>query len=253
MWITYSCQLGYDRTTALTERPTPRPQHCPNRRMVSKDIPLDSGRINIHCTGNCPIVINKAMAACNANPNPAAQTHLAIVKRLCEGKQRCSIAPTSAMFGVHCRGWRRMWITYSCQIGHDQTTINIKPQKPRPQVAQHCQNNRKMVSRDIYLDSGWIKIHCTGNCPIVINKGMAGCHPTPSPATAGHINIVKQMCEGRQTCTIRPTSRMFGVTCRCAGLFCFGGHKRRLWVTYSCKRGHDRTKFQAKKIFGIFG
>ena len=31
-------------------------------------------------------------------------------------------------------------------------------------------NQRKMVSRDIPLDSGWIKIRCTGSCPIEIHK-----------------------------------------------------------------------------------
>ena len=65
-----------------------------------------------------------------------------------------------------------MWVTYSCQDGHDRTTANTNPPQniAHKPVPQHCQNNRKMVSKDIYLDSGWIKIHCTGNCPIVINK-----------------------------------------------------------------------------------
>ena len=65
-----------------------------------------------------------------------------------------------------------MWITYSCLPGLDRTTYKAPPQRqPRPQLTQHCrQGDRKMVSKDIPLDSGWMDIHCTGGCPIVINK-----------------------------------------------------------------------------------
>ena len=65
-----------------------------------------------------------------------------------------------------------MWITYSCLPGLDRTTYEAPPQRlPRPQLTQHCrQVDRKMVSKDIPLDSGWMEIHCTGGCPIVINK-----------------------------------------------------------------------------------
>ena len=65
-----------------------------------------------------------------------------------------------------------MWITYSCLPGLDRTTYKAPPQRlPRPQLTQQCrQGDRKMVSKDIPLDSGWMEIHCTGGCPIVINK-----------------------------------------------------------------------------------
>jgi len=251
LWITYSCQIGVDLTTVNTKRPTPPPPRCPNnnRKMVSRDIPLDGGWINIHCAGNCPIVINKAMAACNSRPNAAAARHLAHVKRLCEGKQRCNIKPTSATFGVTCFGFRRLWITYSCQVGFDQTTFNIK--RP-PQI--NCQNNRQMVSRDIHLDSGFINVHCSGTCPIVINKAMAACTSRQTAGTGHHIGIVKGLCEGKHKCSIRPTSAMFGVTCNPGGWFGFGARNpRRMWITYSCVRGHDKTTFRAKGGFGGTG
>ena len=74
---------------------------------------------------------------------------------------------------VTCQGFRRMWITYSCQLGYDRTTANTKrplqiATSPKPNPGQ-C-HRRAMVSRDVPLDSGWIKIRCIGSCPIVINK-----------------------------------------------------------------------------------
>ena len=163
------------------------------------------------------------MAACSQAWNPAAGTHLArvkvsplsswltlssiiinhqsslnmvLLKRKCEGKQKCNLRPTSAEFGVsrpfhrirfiyilgyktdllsnfwwsgfwenvvtsksettikvHCGGFRRLWLTYSCKFGHDRTTFNInRPQIINP-VPQHCRHSRHMVSRDIYPDS----------------------------------------------------------------------------------------------------
>ena len=53
-------------------------------------------------------------------------------KKECAGKTSCRIVPTSTMFNVHCEGWRRMWITWSCDGGTDKTTAVIPRQKEKP-------------------------------------------------------------------------------------------------------------------------
>ena len=97
------------------------------------------------------------------------------IKSASEPKENCTTRKSwktcfIKTFKVNCRGFRRMWITYSCQLGFDRTTANTN--RPAAQIVsqKHCQNNRRMVSKDIPLDSGWIRIRCSGNCPIVINK-----------------------------------------------------------------------------------
>ena len=97
------------------------------------------------------------------------------IKSASEPKENCTTRKSwktcfIKTFKVNCRGFRRMWITYSCQLGFDRSTANTN--RPAAQIVsqKHCQNNRRMVSKDIPLDSGWIRIRCSGNCPIVINK-----------------------------------------------------------------------------------
>jgi len=288
MWITWSCNSGRDRTTHhIPKRPTCRPgckggsvcnrvegknictcqrglsytgQGCAKCEaaprggaMKSRDIPLDGGWININCgTGGC-ITLHKVMAGCS----PGANIHIHKVAH-CKGKQTCNIKPTSAQFGVNCNGWRRMWITWSCNSGRDRTTHHIPP---RPTCRPGCKGgsvckrvgrknvcscNRglsytgqgcakceaaprggEMISRDIPLDGGWININCgTGGC-ITLHKVMAGCRAGANK----HIPKVAH-CEGKQTCNIKPTSAQFGVSC--SGF-------RRMWITWSCNSGRDKT------------
>jgi len=112
---------------------------CPTRSGVKKslDIPLDGGNIRIFCTrqgadrhrvkrqvGNMMtpcITIHKVLVGCNGR-DPEVPAHKDLVERLCSGKSSCRVNPTTTMFGVHCHGWRRMWITYSCDGGLDMTT-----------------------------------------------------------------------------------------------------------------------------------
>ena len=52
---------------------------------------------------------------------------------------------------VNCRGWRRLWITYSCRRGFDKTTSHTPP-RPRKPVPQHCRTSGKMVNRGIFFE-----------------------------------------------------------------------------------------------------
>merc|ERR1712002_1142077 len=103
-------------------------------KMISRDIPLDGGWININCgTGGC-ITLHKVMAGCH----PGANIHIHKVAH-CKGKQTCNIKPTSAQFGVNCTGWRRMWITWSCNSGRDRTRQYI-PRKRIQYVNRRAKN-----------------------------------------------------------------------------------------------------------------
>jgi len=223
----------------------------------SRDIPLDGGWIDINCgTGGC-ITLHKVMAGCSMKGDQTI--HIPKVAH-CNGKQTCNIQPTSSQFGVSCNnGWRRMWITWSCNSGRDKTTHHI-PSRPtcrpgckggsvcrRIEGRDVCSCNRglrytgqgcakceaapragAMKSRDIPLDGGSININCgTGGC-ITLNKVMAGCNP------GANIHIPKvAYCEGKQTCSIKPTSAHFGVNCT---------GWRRMWITWACNSGRDRTR-----------
>jgi len=107
--------------------------------MKSRDIPLDGGNIRLSCTPRrgadrhrmkrqnmmvpC-ISIHKIMVGCSGKA-PSVKAHKDLVRRRCSGRQSCTVTPTSKMFGVYCYGWRRMWISYSCDGGMDMTTAHI--------------------------------------------------------------------------------------------------------------------------------
>ena len=85
------------------------------------------------------------------------------MKGLCEGKSHCRVAPTDQLFGnaVKCTGWKRMWITYSCDGGTDKTTKETPKQAtttPRPPTCPS--KHGEMRSHDIPLQRGWINIRC---------------------------------------------------------------------------------------------
>ena len=61
------------------------------------------------------------------------------------------------MFNVHCQGWRRMWITWSCDGGTDKTTAVIPSRSPTTKCSA---KPGKMKSKDIPLDGGSINILC---------------------------------------------------------------------------------------------
>ena len=70
-----------------------------------------------------------------------------------------------------------MWITYSCDgKGIDETKAHIPP---RPQI-QCSATPGRMVSKDIPLDGGWIKIGCASdrrtNPCIKIHKVRVACN-----------------------------------------------------------------------------
>ena len=146
---------------------------------------------------------------------------------------------------ITCNGWRRMWITYSCDVGgRDDTTVHVPPE-PR-----QCKPG-KMLGRDIPLDGGWIFIRCS-TC-ITIHKVMAGCVAGPTNpvhmSLVGHLKThvlsyllwyhkIKNSCEGKTACDIYPNSVMFDVACHPTWW-------RRMWITYSCS-GVDRTTYNGK-------
>jgi len=66
------------------------------------------------------------MVGCTGR-EPMVHAHKALVEKECNGKTRCRIAPTSAMFNINCVGWRRMWTDWSCDGGMDMTTQFIPP------------------------------------------------------------------------------------------------------------------------------
>ena len=130
------------------------------------------------------------------------------VESQCVGKSSCSIYPTSTMFNIYCNGWRRMWITYSCDGGMDMTTKLIPARGPNnitPPSISTCSTRRGAhKSFDIPLDGGNIKIRCTsgggdrhrvkrqaGNMMmpcISIHKVMVGCN-----AQAGMISAHRHL------------------------------------------------------------
>ena len=140
-----------------------------------------------------------------------------------------------------------LWIVYSCDCGKDYTItrkrrceilttprttrrprITPTPQTtptpltiPTRKTPPTCNPGRRMKMWDVALDSGSINLNCNGGC-IFIHKvsekwvlkgvslqGMADCschavHPH-------HLTIVREICQGKQSCRITPTSAQFGV------------------------------------------
>ena len=96
---------------------------------------------------------------------------------MCDGKSFCRVEPTDKFFGygVKCGGWKRMWITYSCDGGDDDTTKGI--------TELACPADRGvMKNADIPLEGGWINILCSARANrnprkpcIFIHKVRAGC------------------------------------------------------------------------------
>ena len=85
---------------------------------------------------------------------------------MCEGKSTCRVEPTDNFFGngVKCGGWKRMWITYSCDGGTDKTTKKI-PTRPTLATTTPARpicprSHGPMASRDIPLNGGSIDIQC---------------------------------------------------------------------------------------------
>ena len=143
-----------------------------------------------------------------------------------------------------------------------------------------------------------MKIHFLGNISFLVTPPSCQCFSFSHPSLIG--SQVKGLCEGKQQCSIRPTSAMFGVgtflfVCSLDFFFAVFGtfstflpsyilfllnlpsfsyivcsltiiydiikvtcrptwrNARRMWITYSCVRGHDRTTFRARDIINGWG
>ena len=94
--------------------------------MVQKDVVGCGGGIEMKCPGGC-LRIHKTLYACKMRAESSAE-QLEKVSALCGGKEECAVNATRDMFGnKECPGSpdsdMNLWITYSCDGGHDETRI----------------------------------------------------------------------------------------------------------------------------------
>ena len=98
-----------------------------------------------------------------------------------------------------------------------------------------------MKARDILGCGGEIKMKCKGGC-LKIHKTLYSCKMKDA-SIANQIDIVKELCEEKESCTVQASREVFGNK-ECPDS---PDSKMNLWVTYSCDGGDDRTKVTGPK------
>ena len=99
----------------------------------------------------------------------------------------------------------------------------------------------EMKARDIVGCGGGIEMKCRGGC-LKIHKTLYSCKMKDA-SIANQIDIVKELCEEKESCTVQASREVFGNK-ECPDS---PDSKMNLWVTYSCDGGTDRTKVTGPK------
>ena len=143
--------------------------------MVAKDVLGCGGRIEMKCKGGCLRII-KLLYSCERKDESLVE-QLAKVQVRCEKKESCMVAASRRMFGnTECPGSpdakMKMWITYRCDGGQGSSRLTGVRRCPRPAPSTASPTlaplpgptcpapHGRMVSKDIPLNGGWIKILC---------------------------------------------------------------------------------------------
>jgi len=147
------------------------------------------------------------------------------VNALCHGKQSCEISASTDVFGNPCVGVSKyLDVVYKCKD-------DIKRD-----VVIGCENR------------GLLELSCEAGTAIHIEDAFYGRNKDDSlvcPYGKNHKNVINcsakgsfekisSMCEGKSSCKINPTNRVFGDPC-------YGTYKY-VEVTYKCKKAKDMNK-----------
>jgi hypothetical protein len=90
------------------------------------------------------------------------------------------------------------------------------------------------TQEDVLGCGGRIKIKCKGGC-IKIHKILYSC--SMDGQAHDQLDLVKSLCEGRESCNVRPSRKLFGEE-ECPGS---EDSKMIMWTIYSCDGGKDET------------
>ncbi|XP_072041385.1 L-rhamnose-binding lectin CSL3-like, partial [Amphiura filiformis] len=140
--------------------------------------------------------------------NCAADNSLDVVRQRCEGHDTCDIQASNGVFGDPCVGtFKYLEIQYSCEDDYVCEHSNFHLECPAGQRISVSSALYGRQTSDVCTDGPGIQ---TVNC-----------------AADNSLDVVRQRCEGQETCDIQASNGVFGDPC--VGTFKY------LEIQYSCE------------------
>ena len=159
--------------------------------------------------------------------NCGAAGSIDIVRNKCQGKQSCFLQATNGQFGDPCVGTKKYLEVIIVQIFYQNQTrsvsvkfVNLTCYYFNTQVKYECVEKTVLVR---ICEGRSQQISCPASKKIDImsaNYGrLTGRHLCPGPVkttncgAAGSIDIVRNKCQGKQSCFLQATNGQFGDPC----------------------------------------